>query len=537
MRCRSISYTHLPHQSKLFIDYLENFSRVASFYSCAPKLAGAARIARSLKFPSERRTAVAAILREQNAAFGMGSPAEKNLERFEKGAVAVVTGQQVGLFSGPAYSLYKALTAVTIAGELSRGGIAAVPVFWLATEDHDLDEVRSAHWLTRGQVVPLGLEAGAAGGRPVGRIALGPEVAELVRRAASALEGPGAQSIASDLEACYRPTATYGSAFAKLFARLFEQDGLILLDPLDVRFHRMAAPLYRRAVEDSGVLREKLIARKRELDREGYSAQVRVTARSTLLFSLETGLRQAITESGGKFQAGEKSYSRPELTQLAADAPEKLSASALLRPALQDFLLPSAAYIGGAAEIAYYAQAAAVHEHLVGRMPAVLPRADFTLVDSKAAKLLEQYALAPEDLWAGRQEVRRRMELRFVPATLARDFGRSAKELERALERLRGPIRKLDSTLEGALDRARRAAAFHLAKLQRKAGRSRELRENVLAAHEEYLHGLLYPKKQIQSRVLCALPFLARWGMDLLRELKRFSGSKNLAAHHIIRVE
>src|SRR5713101_2608626 len=145
MRCRSIAYSHLPHQSKLFLDYIENFPRVAPFYPDSPQLSNVARAARSLKLPAERRKAVAAVLREQNDAFGSGALARQNLERFEKGAVAVVTGQQVGLFSGPAYAIYKAVTALAIAEELARGGIPAVPVFWLATEDHDVEEVRSAH--------------------------------------------------------------------------------------------------------------------------------------------------------------------------------------------------------------------------------------------------------------------------------------------------------------------------------------------------------------------------------------------------------
>jgi len=534
MRCHTIPFRRLPHPSKLFLAYLEKFSSVAPFYAHPPKLPAVLRVARKLKFPAERRREVAGVLREQNAGFGCGAATQRQLEQLEKGAVAVVTGQQVGLFSGPAYAVYKALTAVAVAEELTRAGVRVVPVFWLATEDHDLDEVRSTHFFRLGHLVSFELPDASEAPRPVGRMALGAEVEALVRQAAEELEGPEAPRLAEILRACYQPGETYGSAFGKLFARLFEDQGLILLDPLDARLHRIAAPIYRRAVAESAALREKLLERGRELDRAGYAAQVKVTARSTLLFSLAGGQRRALTESGGKFLAGETPVSREELLQAADDGAETLSANALLRPVVQDFLLPTAAYIGGPGEIAYYAQAEVVYEHMLGRMPVILPRADFTLVDAKAGKLLKRYGFTLEDLWKGKQEVRRRMELRAVPPSLAKDFARSSKEVEQALKRLRRPLGKLDPTLEGALERARVAATFHLDKLQRKAGRARDVREGVLSAHSEYLHALLFPHKAPAARSLSFLPFLAKWGPEALNELKRLSGSKKLGAHQIL---
>ena len=534
MRCHTIPYHRLPHPSKLFLAYVEEYSRVARFYTHPPKLAAIRRVAGKLKFPGARRSEVAEVLREQNAAFGSGAATARHLKRLEKGAVTIVTGQQVGLFSGPAYAVYKALTAVAVAEELSRAGVVAVPVFWLATEDHDLDEIRAAHFFRQGRVASFELPAGAEGPRPVGRIPLGPEVETLVGQATEMLEGPGAQRLGEILRASYRSGESYGSAFGKLFAGLFEEEGLILLDPLDARLHRIAAPIYRQAIAESAGLRAKLLRRGRELGRAGYAAQVKVGARSTLLFSLEAGFRRAITESGGAFQAGEKSYSRDALLQKAERAPETLSANALLRPVVQDFLLPTAAYVGGPAEIAYYPQAQVLYEELLGRMPVVLPRADFTLVDAKAAKILKRYAFSVEEIWAGKQEVRRRMELRSLPAALAKEFARSAKGLDRALERLRQPMAKLDTTLLGSLERARKASMFHLEKLQRKAGKARDLREGVLTAHEEHLLALLYPNRATASRSLCLLPFLATWGPEALGALKRLSVSKKLGAHHIL---
>src|SRR5215475_8623870 len=138
MDCRVLSFRELPHQPKLFLDFVDNFDAVKAFFAHAPTMDSVRRVAKTLEYPEERRRAVAAILREQNLAFGSSPAAMANLERLERGAIAIVSGQQVGLFTGPAYSFYKALTAVQIAEELTQEGIDAVPIFWLATEDHDL---------------------------------------------------------------------------------------------------------------------------------------------------------------------------------------------------------------------------------------------------------------------------------------------------------------------------------------------------------------------------------------------------------------
>src|ERR1700758_3337255 len=163
----------LPHTSKLIHDYTENFSRLQNFFQHKPELHSAEAYARQLDFPAERRREVATILRADNLLFGSGPETENNLRRLENGAVAVASGQQVGLFGGPAYAFYKALSAIRIAEELTASGIDAVPVFWMATEDHDLDEVRHVSWFKAGKLSRFELVADGAPSAPVGRVKLG----------------------------------------------------------------------------------------------------------------------------------------------------------------------------------------------------------------------------------------------------------------------------------------------------------------------------------------------------------------------------
>jgi bacillithiol synthase len=539
MDCRALASHKLPHQSKLFLDYIDKFSRVETFYSHAPKMTSVTRAARELKFPADRRKEVAGILRDQNIRFGGGPVTLENLTRLEKGAVAIVSGQQVGLFSGPAYSFYKALTAIQLAAELTKSGIDAVPVFWMATEDHDIDEVRHVSWFQEGALkrFELPVPDAADAGRPVGNVLLGPHVEEQVHEAADLLSRQGSVLLAQLLKESYSPRETYGSSFAKLFARLFSAQGLILLDPLEPALHRIAAPIYRQAIDDRDVLNDKLLQRGKQLESAGYSAQVKVTAKSTLLFYMGDGPRNAIVASGvEKFQAGQKQWTKAELLGSIEAEPQNFSPSALLRAVVQDYLLPTAAYIGGAAEISYFAQSEVVYKQILGRMPVILSRPGFTLVDVKGAKLLRAYKLKVEDIWAGSQEVRRRMELVSVPKELSRDFDRNHKEVMKMLDKLKRQIEKLDPTLQGAVETARKKIDYQIDKLRRKTGRAQDVKAGLLSSHEEFLQQLLYPHKTLQSRELCLLPFLARWGPGALADLQKMCGSKNLAQHCIVQL-
>jgi bacillithiol biosynthesis cysteine-adding enzyme BshC len=540
MECRALPFRQLPHQSKLFIQFLDNFPAVKQFYGHPPTIQAVKKTARSLDYPRERRAEVAEILREQNAALGAGEATREHLARLRKGAVAVVSGQQVGLFGGPAYAVYKAVGAIQMAEELTRAGIDAVPVFWMATEDHDLDEVRISTWFHEDRLTRFELPGNGDAGQPVGRIRLGPQVAEMVLEGARILTAAGGESVAGVFRESYGAQETYGSAFGKLFTRLFREQGLILLDPLDARLHRVAGEVLRRAVEEREELNEALLARGKELDKAGFAAQVKVTARSTLLFSMGGGLgpgtRQPIAVSGGKLVCGEQSWTKEELIQAVAAEPEKFSPNALLRPVLQDFLLPTAAYIAGPAEIAYFAQAEVIYKKLLGRMPVILPRAAYTILVAKAEKLLGRYGLQVEDVWRGSQELRRRMETSSVPSTLAKNFDKTLGESHRMLSRLKKQIVRLDPTLGGAVETAQRKIAFQFEKLKRKTGKAQALKTGLIAAHQEFLESLLYPHKMLQSRELCFLPFLASWGMGGLRELQSLSATAKQKEHKVLRI-
>lgn len=531
MDCRSLLPHELPHGTRLIQDFVEDFSRLSSFYAHSPSLEAATEYARQLTFPTDRRREIASILRDQNTAFGSGKETEENLQRLEAGAVAVISGQQVGLFGGPAYSFYKALSAIETARELRHAGVDAVPIFWMATEDHDVDEVRHATWFHEGKLLTLVLDAPKEEGRPAGRVVLGDAVESLIAEIEKVTGGGDAVEL---LRGTYSTRETYGSAFAKLFAKLFAPHGLILLDPLDARIHKLAGPLLRDALARRDELNAALLERDKELEKAGYAAQVKVTAKSTLLFSMEDGQRQVISASDGTFSYGGKKKPREEVIERVAAAPELFSPNALLRPVMQDYILPTAIYYGGPAEIAYFAQSQVLYQRLLGRMPVLLTRADYTLVDPKATRILQKYGLRLEDVWEGAQALRKKMYAGQLPAKVSRKIDDSLKDMGKAVERLKETLAKTDPTLLGAIAGSERKMRYQVEKLRTKTGAALDRHEKKVEKHAEFLENLLYPKKGLQSRDLSFLPFLQRLGPGGMEELQKLACVKKPGRHYVV---
>jgi bacillithiol synthase len=521
MESQSIPASQLPHTTRLYRAFLEDFSSVAEFYSHPPTLDGAREAVSQIRYEPAMRAAVVARLRAQNRAFGGGAAVERNLDSLAGGAVAVVTGQQVNLFSGPAYTFYKALTAVRLAAELSATGIEAVPVFWLASEDHDVAEINHCLWRGREGNERIELEQAVTEGEgpSVGTIALGEPIEELVRRATSELDGPSAEAVAAALRAAYRPGESFSTALGKLLGRLLGPFGLILLDPLDAELHRLAAPAYLRALDECSALSGELIARSARLDHLHLHAQVKVTERSTLLFLSAAGQRLAVRRKAEGFAVGEREFGAAELRRKIESAPETITGSVLLRPIVQDTLLPTAAYVAGPAESAYYAQASVVYQRLLGRMPAILPRASVTLVTAHVARLMEKYGVKAQDAFAGTRQLRDQMERDSLPKALAERFTTGEESLKKSLSGLRAAIQKLDPTLIGALETAESKILFQFQSLEQKVGRAHAFRSSVLDGHEREIISLLFPEGELQERALCLLPFLASQASDWLEKL------------------
>jgi bacillithiol biosynthesis cysteine-adding enzyme BshC len=509
-----IRHSEIPASTPLFLDYLYEFDRASQFYRHPPALSAVPAAVAEMRFDQQRREALVEALAGQNS--DGGPEAKAHLAQLaDPKTVAVVTGQQVGLFGGPVFAIYKALTAARLAAHLTAQGISAVPIFWLATEDHDLAEVDHA-WAFNGLREPVRLRAETSGqpNQPVGGVALASAALDELRGALSTL--PFGSEVSELAAQAYAGSSTFGGGFSGLFRKILGPYGLLHLNPMKPAIRRLAQPLLRDAIEQSPALIEQLIERGHELEKAGYHTQVHVAADTSLIFVIEDGKRIALRRSGDTYKGGGRSYSTAELLARVVERPEDFSPNALLRPVMQDFLLPTAVYVGGPAELAYLGQAERVYSQLLGRMPVVVPRASFSIVDARARKLLDRYGLSLTDCFLGPEPVRKQIAERLVPAELQQAFSQGEAQLERSLTAVSAQLDQFDATLADALDRSRRKIRYQFHKIRAKAAHESLRRDSRAAQEAAFLSNALFPQKTLQERVYCALPFLAAQGLDLV---------------------
>jgi bacillithiol synthase len=508
MEAACIRHTELPGTSKLFADFSYHFDRVARFYRHDPhNPASFADVAREMEYPDSRRAALVSALASQNPASQNGAgDALARLAQY--GTVAVVTGQQVGLFGGPAYTIYKALTAVRLARDLTARGIPAVPIFWLASEDHDFLEVSNAFSFNPAdQPVRLHIEAptGASGTRPVGNLCIENPPLDELRRSIAGF--PHGEEVAALVEAAYPPGVTMTQGFRALLGKVLPKAGLLTLDPLDPNIRAIAAPLMAEALSAAPELKARLLERNRELTEGGYHTQVLVEPKTSLFFLLQDGERTPLRRKDSEFGS-------------LRDHAAEVSPNALLRPVMQDYLLPTAAYIGGPAELAYLAQSSVIYDRLLGRMPVVLARSGFTLLDTRAAKLLARYKITVPEALVPEEALNERLAAALVPENIERSFVDATGEIERRLSRLGEELERFDHTLAASLLKSRAKMLYQLEKARRKTAREILRRDARAASDAQHLSGLLFPHRHLQERFYSILPFLAKHGLDLVDQLQ-----------------
>ncbi len=512
-----IPHTSLPGATPLFTSLLYNFEQVKQFYPHQPSLDSVQPTLAAIDYPDERRATVVEALRNQN--HSAGEVTKQNLDLLaQPGTVVVATGQQVGLFGGPIFSVFKALTAAKHAATLRDRGIQAVAVFWLATEDHDLAEVDHS-WVFDANGKPRLAEAMAqsADSAPVGSATLPAGVTDALREACAGT--PHGDEVVRRVEEYYREGRTLGQAFRGLFEDLLSAYGLIFLDPMDPQLRSVAGELIREAVDKGDDLLAAVTERGTQLEAAGYHQQVAVGPGTSFLFRFSDGRRSAIRRSGDRYLANGTALSSAELIEAIRREPMGFSPNALLRPVLQDYLLPTAVFIGGPAELAYLAQSAVIYKLLLGRMPVVLPRACFTLLDSRTQKLLERYGLDVPGCFAPREELRQNIANLLTPPEVQKAFDNEGAVIHEALGHIHDSLADFDPTLGEAFANSQRKINYQLAKIRAKAARESLRRNDRSTGDADRLANLIYPEKTLQERLYCALPFLAQHGDQLIPTL------------------
>lgn len=493
-----------------FSFYVERGMRGDAFLPSAFGDADARRQAVTRAATRAPQPALLAELAAQQAALPDSPARRRALDTLATpGTVAVLTGQQVGLFLGPLYTIYKAATAVVLAETLAlETGVPAVPVFWMATEDHDFAEIDHAV-VARPGGEPLRLRVEGVGRddprQPVAAARLGPDVevaVALVREALAAR--PAGAEVAALLAAHYQNGRGFGQAFAGLLGALFADEGLLVFDPRTAAAAALAAPVYRTALAYAGEAAARLQERDAALAAAGLGSQVHVRPDAALVFHHdERGARRVVRldEAAG-------------LADHVEAAPLGFSSSALLRPIVQDTLFPTAAYVGGPAEVSYFAQAAALYELFGLPVPLVAPRARFRLVDARTQARLAALGLSTADIEQPRDALLLALGAR-LPAPMSPDAVRAAildgpRAAFATLPQLLGPS---DRELARAFLRTRATIERAADRLAARWARTLALRDEQTAAALHRAQAGLYPDQQPQERVFAFASFAAEAGV------------------------
>ena len=522
LRVETLPFDRIPHQSKLFLDYLKDPTALREFYPSAVRFHHelSARAPEVLAAHQTDRAALCDALLDLNASWGAGEETLKNIELLrDADCLAVVSGQQAGLFSGPLYTIYKALSAVKLAGCLTQRKTKAVPVFWIATEDHDFAEVATAEFIARDcKLANVSVSQDVhREGQPVGRVMIDESIEPVISQL---LELLPSSEFTSDLEAivrdAWRSGRTYGEAFARMMTSLLGRHGLVFLDPLDRRLKALAAPLYATAALRAPDIANAIEARSKKLIEAGYHAQVTASENSFPLFLHdETGARHALTRSGANkysTKQSEQTFTVEELSSLALSEPERFSPNVTLRAVVQDYLLPTIAYYGGAAEIAYFAQTGEVYRLLDRPTTQILPRSSLTMIERNTGRVLERYGLQVADLFAGPEAVLARVVEEYLGADTAKSLAKAEGAVNAELDDLREQLRTVDPTLADALETGRRKINYQLEGLRTRFHRAQMARDE--AAHRQLQRAFdqLYPHKALQERHINITSLLARHG-------------------------
>ena len=509
----------LPGLSALFSAYLAGDA--AEFYGAAAEGHAWMQAAQSPVRPSPE---LADLLEAQNHAFHAGPAAIAHIHALRAGARAVVTGQQVGLFGGPLYTLHKAASAVRLAADATRqSGVPHVPIFWLATEDHDfaeIDHVGLAGASGAPETVRLAQHSARETGSPVGALRLGPSVAAAIAEAERLL-GPGPEL--ELLRRCYRPEATFAGAFAQWLATTFREQGLIVFDAAGRAAHAMGREVLRAALTEAETLERLLLERGEELAGRGFHQQVLVKPGASLLFLLageaenEPHLRLPLKRKpDGSWSAGKQSYSTAALLAILEAEPERLSPNALLRPVFQDAILPTAAYIGGPAEIAYFAQNTVLHRHILGRQTPVLPRLSATLLPAGEGETMDRDGIDLTDIFhMPLEELVQRTGARYLPLEAKQRLAAAGAAMTAELDALTAWMRALDPELSRPAAVAGSKMRYQMNRLRRIAARRELERDAGIRRRVSALYAAAFPGGHLQERSLGAAAALARFGPSL----------------------
>jgi bacillithiol biosynthesis cysteine-adding enzyme BshC len=513
--------------SKLYTDYNTNFEKVAEYFAGNFKEKEAwQRKLNELQKKQYDRNTLLRVLNDQNRDFQSGIRTLANIDLLgNENTFAVVTGQQLGLFGGPLYTIYKAVTAVKLAAKLSADfpDYNFVPVFWLEGEDHDFDEINKTKFINAAN--ELSMVEYLVGGKPLernigatGQIVLDEHIDQFFQTMDTSLpKSDYTPALLDLLRGYYKQGNTFLKAFAGFFNHIYEDSGLIFVNANTPALKKNLTSLFQKEIQSNSEASKLVIQQSVDLE-EHYHAQIKAKALNLFLFY--KGGRHLIepSESGDYFLKNlRQRYTKDELLAIASETPELLSPNVVTRPLCQDTLFPTVAYVAGPGEIAYYAQLKPVYAYFNVTMPIIYPRASITLIEEKVQKVLEKYSLELVDLFGEVEPVLAKVSEQVSEVKVDVLFGALDEKVKEAVNEARFGIQQIDQTLNGVVDGTLSKFQQQLEVLKQKTQKAQQQKEEISLKQIRKASANVFPNGNFQEREFSVVPYLNKYGPDFVK--------------------
>lgn len=525
----SVNFSEISGFSKLYTDYIENYQKTSDFFAADytnfeshPQIFEKI-LAKNRPFSSELKE----IITNQYKRLTPSLKTFHNLNLLDKkNTIFVITGQQLGLFGGPLYTIYKIITTIKLTQKLTAtfSGFNFVPLFWLEADDHDLNEVNYVQIFNEeglAKKITFPEDPNAPEKRfAVGEISFDDSLYTVLDEFDSTLRNSDFKNrILELIRSSYYPGNTYKESFKSLLFNLFDEHGLVLFDPTDPAVKKILRPVFLHEVENYRLHLEKLIRVSANLE-INYHAQVKV--RPVNLFMKYEGERFALEpDEENDFRLRRKKYSlsNDELKKLIETEPALFSPNVILRPLCQDYLFPTGYYVGGPGEIGYFAQISTLYEEFALQMPVIYPRASATIIEKSISNILTKYNFTPEDIFRFNENLVETGLHIVSDSNLSEKFETITTEIERLLGALKSDISKVDKTIADASDSTKKKIQSYLSELKSKAVDAEKRKHETSVRQLNKLLHAVFPENSLQEREINFFYFANKYGLDSLKQI------------------
>lgn len=540
-----INFSDIPGHQNLFLDYLYEFPNVEKFYkyNFREEESFAHNLSRHKNRSAEFSASISSIIRSQYGEEAISKKTDVNINLLASGkTVAIVTGQQLGIFGGPLYTFYKTITAVKLAAQLKEKyeEYNFVPVFWMEGDDHDFAEITSLKVFGKDNELKEFKynddEEPDFNRGSVGQLKLNQNIDTLIDDLFSEMrETEFSSEMKTKLKLAYYEDRKINSAFRKLMFELFDEFGLVIFNPQDHKVKEKLIPIFAKEINDFRKHTDEVLLRSAELE-DLYHAQVKI--RPVNLFYHEEGKRFSIEpdEENFKLKGKRKMFTKDELIEEVKSNPEKFSPNVLLRPICQDFLLPTSVYVGGPSEISYFAQVLPLYPHFDIPEPILYPRISATIVEKNLSSLLDKFELQFTDIFTEEKNLTEKIVNKSSEHNLTETFNKAGSEIELIISGLKEKLMGIDKTLLPLVEKTNGRILQSLDHLKTKAEKADERNYETDIRQMKRLRNNLYPESNLQEREINFIYFVNKYGMDLLKWV--FSElTLNKYEHQVVEIE